>query len=46
MDIVKKELAAYLEQNTLHFENVANITGDSDIIAPHKKQNGREEDSQ
>ena len=46
LDIVKKELAAYLEQNTLHFENIANITEDSDIISPNKKKNGREEDSQ
>ena len=46
VDIVKKELSTYLEQNTLYFENVANITGDSDIISPHKKQNGRQEDSQ
>ena len=46
MDIFKKEIAAYLDQNTLHFENVAKITGDRDIIAPHKKKNGIEEDSQ
>ena len=43
---VKKERAEYPEHNTLHFENVANITADSDIITPHKKQNGGGEDSQ
>ena len=40
------ELTPYMEHNTLHFENIANITGDSDNISPYKKQNGIEEDSQ
>ena len=38
--------AAYPEHSTTHFNNVANITVDSDIITPHKKQNGGGEDSQ
>ena len=38
--------AAYPEHSTTHFNNIANITVDSDIITPHKKQNGREENIQ
>ena len=38
---VKKYRAAYMEQNTLHFKNVTNISIDSDSITPQKKQNGR-----
>ena len=45
-DSAKKELAAYPEQNTLHFNNIANITIHSDSITPQNKQNEREEDHQ
>ena len=34
--------AAYLEHNTAHFNNIANITANSDSITPQKKNNGRE----
>ena len=34
--------AVYKEQITEHFNNVADITADSDSITPQKKQNGRE----
>ena len=34
--------AVYPKYNTAHFNNVANITSNSDSITPHKKQNGRE----
>ena len=40
IDNVKKDCTAYLEQNTLHFENVANITVNSDSITPHEKKMG------
>ena len=43
IDSCKKESAANTEQNTLHLENVARITVDSDSITPQKKQKGREE---
>ena len=43
IDSCKKERAANTEQNTLHLENVARITVDSDSITPQKKQKGREE---
>ena len=46
IDIVKKECEAYPENNTLHSENVANITINSDSVTPQKKKNGREEDHQ
>ena len=29
--------ATYMEQNTAHFNNAANINFDSDIITPQKK---------
>ena len=32
----------YTEQNTAHFNNVENITIDSEGIFPQKKKNGRE----
>ena len=38
IDIVNKELTVYPEQKTLHLENVANITIDSDSITPQKKK--------
>ena len=38
--------AAYPEQSTAHFNNVVNITVDSDSITPQKGKNGREEDRQ
>ena len=49
IDIFHKEseiCAAYLEHITAHFNNIANITIDSDIITPHKKKNTREENIQ
>ena len=33
---------AYPEQRTLHFENVAKITANSDSVIPKEKQNGSE----
>ena len=36
----------YPEHSTAHFNNVTNITVDSDSIIPQKKQNGREENVQ
>ena len=45
-DSVKKDHLAYLEKNTLHFENVADITVNSDGIIPEKKRNRREGDHQ
>ena len=44
--VLRKERAAYPEQNTLHLENVENLSIVSDSITPKKTQNGREEDSQ
>ena len=41
IDSCKKVRAAYLEQNTLHFEDIANIATNSDSTIPKKKQNGR-----
>ena len=38
IDSRKKESAVYLEQNTLNFENDANITANSDSITPQKKK--------
>ena len=46
IDSVDKERAAYPEENTLHFKNVAKITVDSYSITPQKIQNGKEEDRQ
>ena len=46
IDSVKKERASSPEQNTLHLDNIANITIDSEIITQQKKKNGREEDCQ
>ena len=43
IDSCNKERAENTEQNTLHLENVARITVDSDSITPQKKQNGIEE---
>ena len=40
IDICKNKLVSYPEQNTLNFENVANITADSDSITPQKKKMG------
>ena len=45
IDSCHKELerrAAYPEQSTTNFENVANITVDSDSVIPKDKQNGGE----
>ena len=39
-----KRFAVYLEQNTAHLNNIANITF-NDIMTPQKRQNKREEDS-
>ena len=36
----------YPEQNTSHFNNVANITVNSNSVTPQKKKNGIEEDHQ
>ena len=41
-----KSCAEYLEHSTAHFNNVANITIDSDSITPKNKKNWREENSQ
>ena len=49
IDSCKKESekhAAYPEQSNVHFENVANITVDSDSITQREKQNGSEENIQ
>ena len=43
IDSCKKKSAAYLEQNTTHFETVANISIDSDSVTPQKKQKVCEE---
>ena len=43
IDSCKKESekhAAYPEQSNVHFENVANITVDSDSITPREKKTG------
>ena len=47
IDICHKEseiCAAYTEHSTAHFNNIAKIDVDYDIITPQKKKNGREED--
>ena len=36
----------YQEQSTVHFENLANITVNSDIIIPQEKKNWSEKDHQ
>ena len=40
IDSLKKESSVYPEQNTLHFEKVANITVDRDSTTPKKKKKG------
>ena len=40
---IKKESEAYPEQNTLHFENVANVAVNSDGTTTHKNKNGIKE---
>ena len=46
IDSVRKDHVEYPEQNTLHFEKNVNITVNSVIITPQKKQSEREEDIQ
>ena len=49
IDIFQKESerhAAYPEQRTANFENIANITIDSDILIPQQKQNLNEKNCQ
>ena len=41
-----KSSAAYPENGTANFNNVANITVDSDSITPQKKKNEKEENIQ
>ena len=45
IDSVKKERAAYPEQNTAYFEKKSNITVNSDSLFPQQKKKALEEDN-